>query len=518
MNLPILRTKADLEDWRNQNRDNEIYFVPTMGGLHKGHKELIRAARLFATSTRKQILISIFVNPLQFAENEDFKEYPRDLLTDSKTASEAGANAIWAPSIEDILPGGEDAHFKVQAPVLLQKYLCGAFRGNHFDGVSTIIVRLLRILKPQRIFLGEKDWQQLVILRQLISDFGIPVKIESIPTIRDEDGLPYSSRNLYLSKNERSQAFHLPRILKMASNDYIASKSIDLNQLRSKLEKHNLKVQYLEIVDWKKLAPIDPNKSKICLLAAAVHCGKTRLIDHTFLMKRKPIIAIDGPAGAGKSTVTKKLAKRLGLIYLDTGAMYRAVTLFVEENNIDISNKKDLLSALNKINIDLKLSEEGNQKVLLNSKDVSIEIRSPKITSKVSLIAANYSIRNKLTNQQQQIGLKGGLVAEGRDVGTAVFPNADLKIYLTASPKVRALRRSQDLKQQGFDVPNLTVLEEQIIERDRLDSTREISPLLKAEDAKELITDGMSIDEVIESLVDMFKNEIPQELWTTNRC
>ena len=135
------------------------------------------------------------------------------------------------------------------------------------------------------------------------------------------------------------------------------------------------------------------------------------------------------------------------------------------------------------------------------------------MTSKVSFFSSNKNIRNKLTAEQQRIGLNGGLVAEGRDIGSTVFPDADLKIFLTASTAIRAKRRAIDLKARGFNVPNLLELESQIIERDRQDSTREIAPLIKAKDAKELITDGMKIEEVVESIIDMFKEKIPQEIW-----
>ena len=137
------------------------------------------------------------------------------------------------------------------------------------------------------------------------------------------------------------------------SIQFQSDKTIDLNKLRSALENNGLRVEYLETVDYKSLAPVKYYESKLCLLAAAIHCGKTRLIDHIFLMNRKPIISIDGPAGAGKSTVTKRFAKQLGLIYLDTGAMYRDVTWFLQEQKIDADNEKELSKALTNLKIDM---------------------------------------------------------------------------------------------------------------------------------------------------------------------
>ncbi len=515
MNLTLLKTQADLDDWLRQSSNDQINFVPTMGGLHKGHEALIKTASTFTQNDSSSVLVSIFVNPLQFGVNEDFKKYPRDLVSDCTKAYEAGANAIWAPAFEDVFPGGEDSHFKIQAPLKLKKYLCGSYRKKHFDGVATVVLRLISLVRPKQIFLGEKDWQQLIIIRKLISDLGLSVKVQSIPTIRDEDLLAYSSRNIYLSKEERSKAIALPKILNEASIAFKGNNPIDLEEIKDYLESNDLSVEYVEAVDVKNLTPVNIHKSTISLLAAAVHCGNTRLLDHTLLMKRKPIVAIDGPAGAGKSTVTKIFAKKLGLIYLDTGAMYRAVTWLIQQESINCEDVEILKKALNNLKLDIRLSNKGNQEVILNGKNITDKIRSPKVTSQVSQIAAISSVREKLTKQQKQIGLKGGLVAEGRDIGTTVFPNAELKVFLTASTKERAKRRAEDMKNQGFNQPSLIALENQIKERDRLDSTREIAPLSQAKDAKELITDGMSIEEVIESLIYMFKEEIPEEVWPT---
>lgn len=517
MNLTILKTRSDLENWRKQSKNQPIHFVPTMGCLHQGHKALIKAAKFSSKEQPARVLVSIFVNPLQFAKGEDFSTYPRNLEQDCKTAMSAGANAIWAPEFETLFPKGKEHYFTIKAPSSLKECLCGAHRKNHFDGVATIVLRLLNFVRPKQLYLGEKDWQQLVILRQLVKELGLQVEVRSIPTVRDKDGLAYSSRNKYLTAEERAKALTLPKLLIQESIQFQSNKDIDLNKLCSILKKNDLDVEYLETVDCKSLTPVNYYKSKFCLLAAAVHCGNTRLIDHIFLMNRKPIVAIDGPAGAGKSTVTKGFAKRLGLIYLDTGAMYRAVTWFIQKENINPDNEKELVKALSTLNVDINLADSGIQHVMLNDQEISNEIRHPKVTAAVSKIASKAAVRKKLTAQQKFIGLKGGIVAEGRDIGSTVFPDAELKVFLTASSGERARRRANDLINQGFSVPNLQELENEIQERDKIDSTREIAPLVKAKDAKELVTDGMTIDKVIDTLIRMFREEIPAEVWPSKQ-
>ena len=168
---------------------------------------------------------------------------------------------------------------------------------------------------------------------------------------------------------------------------------------------------------------------------------------------------------------------------------------------------------LKDLNLHLEISNSGNQKVFVNNQEVSHEIRSPEVTKNVSVIASQIGVREIMTAQQKQIGKKGGIVAEGRDIGSTVFPDAELKIFLTATTKERARRRAIDLKNHGFHVPELLELEEQIQERDRLDSTREISPLVKPIDAEELVTDGMHIEEVVETIIEIFRNKIAEEVW-----
>jgi pantoate ligase / CMP/dCMP kinase len=213
-----------------------------------------------------------------------------------------------------------------------------------------------------------------------------------------------------------------------------------------------------------------------------------------------PIIAIDGPAGAGKSTITKLVAAKLGLLFLDTGAMYRAITWLVMEAKLDLNDELKIAELVNQAKIVLS----GTQ-VIVNGHDVTEAIRSPQVTSKVSAIAALGVVRIELVKQQQAIGARGGIVAEGRDMCTRVFPNAQVKIFLTASVQERAKRRQMDLLDSGQGDFSLEQLAQSIAERDLIDSTREISPLKKADDAVEIISDHLSIEEVVDRIVMMYR-------------
>ena len=513
MGQKIFETNAELKDWLSEQKSS-IILIPTMGGLHAGHQYLIQRAKKTKTENKKIILVSIFVNPLQFGKEEDFKKYPRNINRDSELAFEAGADAIWAPGYADVFPEGEDSHFKIKVPKTLHNKLCGAERKGHFDGVATVIIRLINIVKPRILILGEKDWQQLIIIRRLFQELSITIKINSYPTQRDKSGFAYSSRNSYLSNSERSRALSLPNAIQEAKNDFNREKEVNLTKLSGRLKQNNLKVEYLKIVDPFSLEEKHPTNG-LCLLAAAVKCGSTRLIDHTFLMKRKPIIAIDGPAGAGKSTITKEFAKRFGFIYLDTGAMYRAVTWLVISNSIDPNNEVEIKNILKDSKLEFKNPNFEQQRIFINNNDVTEKIRSPQVTAIVSQIAKQKYVREFLTIKQQGIGDDGGLVAEGRDIGTAVFPNADVKIFLTASPKERAKRRSLDLKKRGYKYKSIEDLELEIKERDKNDSERKISPLRKAQDAIELVTDEMNIDDVLKEITYIFRSKVPEEVWPT---
>lgn len=214
-------------------------------------------------------------------------------------------------------------------------------------------------------------------------------------------------------------------------------------------------------------------------------------------------IAIDGPAGAGKSTVAKKVAEKLGYLYIDTGAMYRAATWLVIEKNLPITASDTITQAVANANIELKPASPQSDQVVhvfVNGAEVTKEIRSQKITSLVSPVSQIPGVRKQLVDQQRKMAKSGGVVLDGRDIGTVVLPDAEVKIFLTASPEIRAYRRFKELREKGEPVPFNTLLS-QIIERDRIDSTREIAPLRIADDAVAIFTDHMTVDEVVAKII-----------------
>ena len=253
------------------------------------------------------------------------------------------------------------------------------------------------------------------------------------------------------------------------------------------------------------------------MLATAVHVGPARLLDHRFLLSRKPIIAIDGPAGTGKSTVTRLLASRLGLLHLDTGAMYRAVAWLVLENRQPVGSGEALQKLLETMELRLAWGDHGQQVIRINGVDVSDAVRLPRITAAVPRVAALPEVRQVLTRQQRVLGREGGLVSEGRDMGTAVFPHAELKVYLTATAAERARRRAADMTQRGQTPPPLATLEAQIAERDHLDRTRTEAPLRPAEDGVVVATDGISVEQVVDELEDLFRQRVPHGAWSMGR-
>lgn len=219
-------------------------------------------------------------------------------------------------------------------------------------------------------------------------------------------------------------------------------------------------------------------------------------------------IAIDGPAGAGKSSIAKALSKKLGFVYIDTGAMYRAVALFFLENGIKDSSDNEIDKLLDKLDINIKYTD-GEQRVFLNNVDVSDKLRQEEIGKLASRFSALKSVREKLVALQRKLAKKENVIMDGRDIGTVVLPNADLKIYLSAGSKVRAKRRYLELIEKGFDKTALDekAIENEIIKRDEADMNREISPLKKAEDAYCLDTSDMTFDEVVSKILDMVEKE-----------
>lgn len=210
-------------------------------------------------------------------------------------------------------------------------------------------------------------------------------------------------------------------------------------------------------------------------------------------------IAIDGPSSAGKSTIAKKVAEQLGMIYLDTGAMYRSLTYAALTGRVQLDNEQDLVRLLDKCNISF-VKKEGQQHILLNDKDVSDAIRQTDVTKNVSLVSSHAKVREEMVRRQQAFAEKGGIVMDGRDIGTVVMPHAPLKIFLVASAEERARRRYEESRVKGIEI-TLEQLTQDLIARDHYDMNREVSPLKKAEDAIEIDSTYLSIDEVVNQVL-----------------
>jgi pantoate--beta-alanine ligase len=248
-----VRTVPDLQDALAELLSGSIGLVPTMGAFHEGHLSLFRAAR----AESDFVVVSLFVNPVQFTSGEDLARYPRDEAGDASVAEEAGVDILFAPDADELYPSGFQTWVDVEE---LGRTLEGEFRPGHFRGVATICLKLFNVVRPERAYFGQKDAQQAAVIRRMVRDLNVPVEIRVLPTVRDSDGLALSSRNVYLSYDERQRALALPRAL--ATKD--ASRAREL--LRE------LDVDYVEVADF------DPK-----VLAAAVRVGSTRLIDNVVL-------------------------------------------------------------------------------------------------------------------------------------------------------------------------------------------------------------------------------------------
>ncbi|QLE47340.1 bifunctional pantoate--beta-alanine ligase/(d)CMP kinase [Nostoc sp. C057] len=492
-----------------------VGLVPTMGNLHQGHLSLIQRAR----QENSTVIVSIFVNPLQFAPNEDYQRYPRTLEQDQKLCEQAGVDAIFAPTPEEMaVPQKSIQESKVTQvipPSAMMTGLCGRSRLGHFQGVATIVTKLFNLVQPDRAYFGQKDGQQLAIIKRLVADLNLPVEIVACPTVREASGLAFSSRNQYLTATAKEQAAALYRGLQRAEAAFIAGDR-NSNKLIAVVQQEvamvsTILVEYIELVEPTTLMSLEKVEEE-GMLAIAARLGSTRLIDNIILRDRQPIIAIDGPAGAGKSTVARQVAANLGLVYLDTGAMYRAVTWLVLQKGIAIDDECAIAELTNLCKIELTPTQDlqSSVQVWINGTDVTQVIRTIEVTSQVSAIAAQSAVRQALVKQQQSWGKKGGLVAEGRDIGTHVFPNAEVKIFLTASVSERARRRQEDFNKQGQSAINLEQLERDIAERDWKDSTRKVSPLQKAADAIEVQTDGLDVSEVTAQIVNYYQQRLSQ--------
>ena len=272
--MQIVRNSEELAKAR-RNLKGTVAMVPTMGALHAGHLALVAAARKRAQS----VITSIFVNPTQFGENEDFGRYPRREEADARMLEQAGCDLIWAPLVRDIYPDGFAT--KVSVSGVSERWE-GEVRPGHFDAVATIVTKLLLSVRPDVALFGEKDFQQLAVIRQLAADLSLAVEIVAVTTVRESDGLALSSRNMYLLPEERRQAAGLARALQTARAAILSGTPVFevLHQARASLRDGGFsRIDYFALVDASSLEPLDEAKGEMRLIAAAV-VGTTRLIDN----------------------------------------------------------------------------------------------------------------------------------------------------------------------------------------------------------------------------------------------
>jgi pantoate--beta-alanine ligase len=275
--LGDLRTQVD--QWR---RGGNVAFVPTMGNLHAGHLSLVKAAREQAD----RVVVSIFVNPLQFGAGEDFDNYPRTLEDDAVLLAGEGTDLLFAPTVSTMYPKAQTDQTRVEVP-RLSELLCGATRPGHFVGVATVVCKLFNMVQPDIAFFGKKDYQQLMVIRRMVEDLAMPVRVEGIETVREADGLAMSSRNGYLTEAERQTAPALYAMLRgvaqrlsEGADDYAALES----EAGKRLDTQGLRTDYVAIRAADDLAVPRPGAPRLVILAAA-YLGKARLIDNLEVMR-----------------------------------------------------------------------------------------------------------------------------------------------------------------------------------------------------------------------------------------
>jgi pantoate--beta-alanine ligase len=266
---------------RARTGGERLGFVPTMGALHAGHLHLVKVARRYA----ERVAVSIFVNPTQFGPNEDFAKYPRNLERDVELLRSVGADMVLSPPADEVYPEGEATRVRVAG---LTDYLCGPFRPGHFEGVATVVTKLFAIAGPCTAVFGRKDYQQLKVIQRLARDLLLPVQVVGEPTVRDSDGLALSSRNAYLSPEQRERALAIPRALAAAAAAFAAGErraGALIDPVRAALAAAELRADYAEIADPERLFPIAPHErvGDKALVALAAFCGTTRLIDNLVL-------------------------------------------------------------------------------------------------------------------------------------------------------------------------------------------------------------------------------------------
>ncbi len=281
--MNVIKTIREMQNWSDKMRmaGHIIGFVPTMGFLHKGHLELMRIAKQHCDT----LVVSIFVNPIQFGPEEDLKTYPRDTHGDLEKLRKLHVDAVFMPQSKDMYPHGFQTEIQVKS---LSQHLCGRSRPGHFTGVATVVTKLFNITKPHVAVFGQKDFQQLQVIRRLIIDQNMDIKIIGAPIVREPDGLAMSSRNSYLSHEERKSALCLKQSIDMA-HKMLKEGVIDCKAIKTKIKDLILsypftQIDYITFCNTNTLEEVDILKDET-LLAMAVRVGKTRLIDNTVLRK-----------------------------------------------------------------------------------------------------------------------------------------------------------------------------------------------------------------------------------------
>ena len=281
--MQIFKKQKDLNLFLESEREKSKYIalVPTMGGLHDGHLSLVAKAKNLA----EIVVVSIFVNPTQFARGEDYDDYPNTFENDKFLLESKKIDVLFIPSKEEIYPHGTESDYKVGA---IGQILCGAFRPSHFDGVAQVVKRFFEIVKPNYAVFGEKDFQQLLIIKSLVKNLHLDIKIDSMPTQREHDGLAMSTRNKYLSDIDRERAPHFYSVLSairdliLGGKDISEAREVGINSLSKSFE-----VEYFEVLNANNLTQIETKTSEIIIISA-IRFGGTRLIDN-LVFRRKNV-------------------------------------------------------------------------------------------------------------------------------------------------------------------------------------------------------------------------------------